>query len=79
MWHPVDSAARYSDMVCGLMRMLGFDYRPQLADLPDTKLWRINPGADYDPLTTAARAADGAGTIARNCNHECTGRAGKDS
>jgi Transposase and inactivated derivatives, TnpA family len=42
-------------MVCGLMRLLGFDYRPQLADLPDAKLWRINPGADYGPLTTATR------------------------
>ena len=28
---------------------------PQLADLPDAKLWRINPGADYGPLATAAR------------------------
>lgn len=45
----------YSDMVCGLMRLLGFDYRPQLADLPDAKLWRINANADYGPLATAAR------------------------
>jgi TnpA family transposase len=42
-------------MVCGLMRLLGFDYRPQLADLPDAKLWWINTGADYGPLATAAR------------------------
>ncbi|WP_375015952.1 hypothetical protein [Actinomadura sp. 21ATH] len=26
-----------------------------LADLPDQKDWRINPGADYGPLTTFAR------------------------
>ncbi|MEP6856062.1 MAG: Tn3 family transposase [Pedococcus sp.] len=45
----------YSDMVCGLMRLLGFDYRPQLADLPDAKLWRIDAAADYGPLNTAAR------------------------
>jgi TnpA family transposase len=41
--------------VFGLLRLLGFDYRPQLADLPDAKLWRIDPGADYGPLDTAAR------------------------
>ena len=51
----ISDTGSYSDMVCGLMRLLGFDYRPQLADLPDAKLWRINPGADYGPLTTAAR------------------------
>ena len=25
-------------------------YRPQLADLPDQKLWRIDATADYGPL-----------------------------
>jgi TnpA family transposase len=35
--------------------MLGFDYRPQLADLPDAKLWRIDPAADYGQLDQAAR------------------------
>lgn len=55
--HPevISDTGSYSDMVCGLMRLLGFDYRPQLADLPDAKLWRINAGADYGPLATAAR------------------------
>ncbi len=42
-------------MVFGLLRLLGFDYRPQLADLPDTKLWRIDPTADYGLLSAAAR------------------------
>jgi TnpA family transposase len=41
--------------VFGLLRLLGFDYRPKLADLPDAKLWRINPTADYGPLNPAAR------------------------
>ena len=31
------------------------DYRPQLADLPAAKLWRILIGADYGPLNAAAR------------------------
>jgi len=51
----VTDTGSYSDMVWGLLRLLGFDYRPQLADLPDVKLWQINPTADYGPLNTAAR------------------------
>ncbi|GAA4967351.1 Tn3 family transposase [Actinoplanes utahensis] len=38
-----------------IVTLLGFDYRPVLADLPDTKLWRINRGADYALLNRAAR------------------------
>jgi len=37
----------YSDVVFGIVTLLGFDYRPVLADLPDAKLWRIYRGADY--------------------------------
>lgn len=32
----------------GIVTLLGFDYRPVLADLPDTKLWRIDATADPD-------------------------------
>ena len=45
----------YSDIVFAAVTLLGFDYRPALADLPDTKLWRINRGADYAVLNRAAR------------------------
>jgi len=31
------------------------EYRPELADLPDQRLWRIERDADYGPLNTAAR------------------------
>ena len=51
----ITDTGSYSDIVFGLLRLLGFDYRPQLADLPDAKLWRIDPAADYGPLTAAAR------------------------
>lgn len=51
----ISDTGSYSDMVFGLLRMLGFDYRPQLADLPDAKLWRIDPAADYGQLDQAAR------------------------
>ena len=42
-------------MVFALLHLLGFDYRPQLADIPDSKLWRIDRRADYGPLNPAAR------------------------
>lgn len=45
----------YSDIVFGLVTLLGFDYRPVLADLPDAKLWRINGSADYGRLDRTAR------------------------
>nr|WP_308016520.1 Tn3 family transposase [Jidongwangia harbinensis] len=36
----ITDAGSYSDVVFGIVTLLGFDYRPVLADLPDTKLWR---------------------------------------
>ncbi len=51
----ITDTGSYSDIVFGLLRLLGFDYRPQLADLPDAKLWRIDQAADYGPLAAAAR------------------------
>ena len=51
----ISDTGSYSDMVFGLLGLLGFDYRPQLADLPDQKLWQIDHAADYGPLNTAAR------------------------
>jgi TnpA family transposase len=51
----ISDTGSYSDQVFGLLALLGVSYRPVLADLPDTRLWRIDPGADYGPLDTAAR------------------------
>ena len=51
----ISDTGSYSDMVFGLLRLLGFDYRPQLADLPDAKLWGIGSTAGYGPLKAAAR------------------------
>ncbi|WP_440106396.1 Tn3 family transposase, partial [Streptosporangium sp. H16] len=45
----------YSDVVFGLLELLGISYRPALADLPDQKGWRISALADYGPLNTFAR------------------------
>jgi hypothetical protein len=43
------------DLVFGMVHLLGMEYRPALADLPDQRLWRIDRDADYGPLNTAAR------------------------
>ncbi|MFI9638033.1 transposase [Nocardia sp. NPDC051929] len=51
----ISDTGSYSDMVFGLLKLLGVAYRPELADLPDQKLWRIDPAADYGPLDRAAR------------------------
>jgi len=45
----------YSDLVFGLSTLLAIAYRPELADLPDQRTWRIDRDADYGPLNTAAR------------------------
>jgi TnpA family transposase len=52
--------------VFAIVTLLGFDYRPVLADLPDTKLWRINRGADYALLNKAARGQIDLEKIARH-------------
>ena len=56
----------YSDIVFGIVTLLGFDYRPVLADLPDAKLWRMNRGADYAALNKAARGQIDCEKIARH-------------
>jgi TnpA family transposase len=43
----VTDTASYSDIVFGLLTLAGFAYAPQLADLPDQKMWRIDRTADY--------------------------------
>ncbi|MGB0094276.1 MAG: Tn3 family transposase [Solirubrobacteraceae bacterium] len=45
----------YSNLVFGLSSLLDIEYRPELADMPDQRSWRIDPAADYGPLNTAAR------------------------
>jgi TnpA family transposase len=51
----VSDTGSYSDLVFGVLELLGISYRPALADLPDQKGWRIDAGADYGPLNTFAR------------------------
>ncbi|MGW7817889.1 Tn3 family transposase [Streptomyces puniciscabiei] len=51
----VTDTASYSDIVFGLLTLAGFAYAPQLADLPDQKMWRIDRAADYGAFQHAAR------------------------
>lgn len=47
--------ASYSDIVFGLLTLAGFACAPQLADLPDQKMWHIDRTADYGAFQDAAR------------------------
>lgn len=51
----VTDTASYSDIVFGLLSLAGFAYAPQLADLPDQKMWRVDRTADYGAFQDAAR------------------------
>ena len=60
----VTDTGSYSDLVFGLAHLLGREYRPALADLPDQKLWRVDAGADYGALNQAARGKLNLGRVA---------------
>ncbi len=62
----VSDAGSYSDLVFGLLELLGISYRPALADLTDQKGWRIKPDADYGPLNDFARGKIDLAKIRRN-------------
>ena len=62
----VADTGSYSDLVFGLVHLLGMAYRPALADLPDQRLWRTDPDADYGPLHTAARGRIDLAKVARH-------------
>jgi TnpA family transposase len=52
----VTDTAGYSDMIFGLFRLLGYQFSPRLADLSDTRFWRIDRNANYGPLDAVARS-----------------------
>ena len=47
--------AGYSDVVFGLFWLLGFQFSPRLADLGDSRFWRIDREADYGALGELAK------------------------
>jgi hypothetical protein len=48
-------SASYSDLVFGCFWLLGYQFSPRLADIGETRFWRIDPQADYGPLNGLAR------------------------
>jgi len=51
----VTDTGSYVDLIFVIASLLGVDYRPGRADLPDQKGWRPGDGADYGSLNTFAR------------------------
>ena len=51
----MSDTAGYSDIVFGLFRLLGYQFSPRLADLGETRLWRIDRQASYGALDSVAR------------------------
>ncbi len=51
----VADTGSYSDLGFGLCHLLGTEYRPALADMPDQRSWRFDRNADYGRLNIAAR------------------------
>lgn len=48
-------SAGYSDIIFGLFWLLGFQFSPRLAELGETRFWRIDPKANYGMLNGLAR------------------------
>jgi TnpA family transposase len=51
----MSDTAGYSDLVFGLFWLLGYQFSPRLADVGDTRFWRLDPTATYGPLDGIAR------------------------
>lgn len=70
----ISDTGSYSDIVFGLLHLLGRKYRPQLANLPDQRLWRVDTAADYGPLDKAARGKIDLDKIGRALGRRVPGR-----
>ena len=51
----ITDQASYSDQIFGLFWLLGYQFSPRPAGLPDQRFWRIERHADYGPLNGLAR------------------------
>lgn len=67
----VTDTGSYSDIVFGLLHLVGRQYQPELANLPDQRLWRVDPNADYGPLDRAARGRIDVGKITKHWDDMC--------
>jgi len=60
-----------SEIVFALGWLLGYRWAPRLADLPDQRLWRIDPHAHYGPLDGLARHHVNTRLLAGNWDEIC--------
>jgi TnpA family transposase len=51
----ITDQAASSDQIFGLFWLLGYQFSPRPADLPDQRFWRLDRQADYGPLDRLAR------------------------
>jgi TnpA family transposase len=51
----MSDTASYSDLMFGLFWCLGYQFSPRLAEMKETRFWRMDPTADYGPLNGLAR------------------------
>jgi len=56
--HPttiMTDTASYSDMVFGCFALLGYRFSPRIADIGESRLWRMTANADYGPLNAVSQ------------------------
>lgn len=58
--------AGYTDTVFALFWLLGYQFSPRLADIGETRFWRIEADADYGALNALSRHRVGTEVIAQN-------------
>jgi len=51
----ITDTASYSDIVFGLFAICGYQFSPRIADISDSRLWRIDAAASYGPFDDLAR------------------------
>jgi TnpA family transposase len=56
----------YTDIVFGLFWLLGYQFSPRLADLGESRFWRIDKEADYGGLNGISRNVINTDLIAKN-------------
>ena len=58
--------ASYSDMIFGLFHVLGYQFSPRLADVGESRFWRMDASADYGVLNGLARQTINKNLIEQN-------------
>ena len=62
----ITDAGSYTDIIFGIFWLLGYQFCPRLADMGDTRFWRVDRTADYGVLNGLARNVVNIETIHRN-------------